>query len=220
MKLATKLTLAFTALFFAILNIFGIFMIVSAFQTEMDDAVYEANDRVSAVENVLVTGKRAGEGVCFRSRIRGRRRGGSAGGSALVLSRSGRIRRKGPAGAPAHGIRWRLCLQPGRGDPKYGDRIATSLRRSLDVPQDMLLPGELLKQTIQRNGKERDLIVTGQFSFAGEKYTLVSLTDITKIYSARFSYIRNLVLFDTVGGALAALCILMVSRSITRYQPS
>lgn len=197
MKLATKLTVAFTGLFFVIVSLFGIYMVASAFHTELDNAIYEANDRVTSIMTVLKTGA-AQEAQKSDARTNEtaaeilQERLLTASGGAYAYSRGSEIRND------------------------QGEKIASSLRRSLTISEDMLLPGDMLMQAIQKNGQERDLIVTGQFSYAGANYTLVNLTEITNIYSARFSYIRDLILFDTIGGAIAAICILMLSRSVTR----
>lgn len=182
MKLSTKLALIYSILFFAVINLFGAWMIFDVHHTELTNAAFDANDQTSNLVNLLEnspSGSLTSNLMNAFSGMTAYTRG------AEVVDADGKV-------------------------------AASSLTRTLDVTEEMLSPGDVLIQKVQRNASGDDLLISSALQYQGKSYVLIYVTDITKIYQARRRYVRSLLLFDAIGGVLIAALILLISRGISR----
>lgn len=192
MKLATRLSIVYSALFLVVINVFGAFLIFSVYRTEVSNAVYEANDQTASLTNVLSAPPGLSETASDEEVLSGR------------LSTY-----YGGLNASTRGASIRYA------DGKQ--EIASSLTRELILPEGLTpLSGELSHRIQNYRGNRYELLVVGAFDFNGSSYSLVYTTDVTYIFTDRKAYIRDLLLFDAVGGLLIVLVILLISKSITR----
>ena len=192
MKLATRLSIVYSALFLVVINVFGAFLIFSVYRTEVSNAVYEANDQTASLTNVLSAPPGLSETASDEEVLSGR------------LSTY-----YGGLNASTRGASIRYA------DGKQ--EIASSLTRELILPEGLTpVSGELSHRIQNYRGNRYELLVVGAFDFNGSSYSLVYTTGVTYIFTDRKAYIRDLLLFDAVGGLLIVLVILLISKSITR----
>ncbi|MEE3481023.1 MAG: HAMP domain-containing sensor histidine kinase [Lachnospiraceae bacterium] len=192
MKLATHLAIVYSVLFLVIINLFGGMMVFSAYREEMQNAVYEANDQTASLTNVLGAVPDASEHTRDREMLSNRL--GTYYGGLSTHTRGAEL--------------W---------TDDMNTLIATSLRREILRPEGFhVTEGELSHWVQHYSGTRYELLVAGTFDFNSSGYTLIYTTDVTYIYTDRQTYIRNLLLFDLLGGLLIVFAILLISKSITR----
>lgn len=226
MKLSSKLSIVYSLLFFAVINLFGIWMIFDVHKTELRSVTFDANDQTMNILHVL--GEEGGEisaEYCeteqstepevFSESVKKQTSGSGQ-------SETG----KGQTEEQARHILGRRLLSVLGGAKatrrgaeirkEDGSLLFTSLWKDLNVTEELMNPGDMLIQDIQKNGDETDLLVSGSFVYGDEPYILIYTTDITDVYKAQRRYIGSLLIFDAIGGVLIAIFIMIISKGISK----
>lgn len=219
MKLRNQMTMHFSLLVFFVLNVFGVLMIQTVFHQELETEEYRIYEVFTNIEYILENGT-AEENLDEAMPELGSWNKEDTDENQNTVS----IDKKLSALQHQKILKRRLYAAFGgmaansRGAVLYdgdGNVVATTLRHTLSVPEDMFLPGEDLEHHIV-NGNPQELLVSGEINDQGNRMTLVYSSDISEIFDARRKYLKWLLLFDVVGGTALLLLISFISGKITK----
>lgn len=226
MKLSSKLSIVYSLLFFAVINLFGIWMIFDVHKTELRSVTFDANDQTMNILHVL--GEESGE-ISAESSETEQSSESEALLESVIKQTSGSGQSETGKGQTEEQVRQILgrrllsvlggakATRRGAEIRKHdGSLLVTSLWKDLNVTEELMNPGDMLIQDIQKNGDETDLLVSGSFVYGDEPYILIYTTDITDVYKAQRRYIGSLLIFDAIGGVLIAIFIMIISKSISK----